>query len=532
MSVNGVSPRPSSSRGGERTWYRASSGPGGLRRYVALVRDHWRLMAVLVTFVVAGALLAVALLPKTYEAEALLTVSPVSSNDTRFDGISVIRETSVPGRDVETLARLVKTNPVARVAADSQGVSGSPEALLGKVSVSPIGGSFLVSVSATASGAEEAAAIANAFAQGTVTVRSAQFREQVENAISNVEGQLNDGAGLPQATRDELSLRLAQLQALRSSNDPSVQLETPATVPGSPSTPPLSIVVAIALVVGLIIAFAGAVAVDTASTRVRAEGQISERFALPVLGRVPKGGRGSPGAAEAYRDLAQSIAVLRREPHRARSLLFTSAGEREDHTSVAIETARTLADAGQRVLLVDSDVRRPRVARTLGLTPVHGPAAVMLGQVALETSTIEVPGVRGRLEVLGDLDPDAAATVVALSPATVSHLMDSAGTWADFVIFDGAPLGTVTDSVPVATSVDDVVIVIQRGETELGSLSRLADLLAQYEVAPRGLCLVGWANRTRPGGAPAPDASSARSRRRPRDTSPVSEEGRPPSRAR
>lgn len=507
-----MSPEGAAPQAYDRGWVREPDNRGGLRRYVNIARDHWRLMVVLLACVVGAAIIAVSVSSKTYQAEAILNVSPVSGNDTRFDGINVIRDSSVPTRDVETLARLVTTIPVAQQAAKEPGVSGSPQGLLGRVSATPIGGSFLVSVQAKGSSADQAAATANAFANGTVAVRSAQFRQQVDTLIRRLNDQISTSAGLPPATRTILDDRLAQLEALRNSNDPTVQLETPATPPASPTSPGLSLVLPIALVVGLLIAFGGAVAVDAAGSRLRTESQLGERFNLPVLARIPRPRRpggavqapaapaGAPSAAaESYRDLAQSIAVLRRDPHRPRSLLFTSAGDGENRTISAIETARTLADAGQRVILVDADLRQPSVARRLGLDAPYGTGSVMMGRVGLDEALVEVPEYRGRLSVLSGADMDGAAAVIAMSPAIVGRLLDDAASRADsdFVIFDAAPLGAVADALPIATTVDDVVIVVKRGRTELSALTRLADVLVRHGVVPRGFCLVGWARRAR-----------------------------------
>lgn len=507
MSPEGAAP-PAYDRG----WVREPDNRGGLRRYVNIARDHWRLMVILVACVMGAAIIAVSVSSKTYQAEAILNVSPVSATDTRFDGINVIRDSSVPTRDVETLARLVKTIPVAQEAAKQPGVSGSPQGLLGRVSATPIGGSFLVSVQAKGSSADQAAATANAFANGTVAVRSAQFRQQVETQIGRLNDQVSTSAGLPDSTRTILNDRLAQLQAMRGSNDPTVQFETPASPPSAPSSPGLSLVLPIALVVGLLIAFGGAVAVDAASSRLRTESQLGERFSLPVLARIPRprhpggaalaaaapGGAPSP-AAESYRDLAQSIAVLRRDPHRPRSLLFTSAGDGEDRTVSAIETARTLADAGQRVILVDADLRQPSISRRLGIDAPYGTGSVMMGRVGLDEALVEIPEYRGRLSVLSGADMDGAAAVIAMSPAIVGRLLDDAASRADsdFVIFDAAPLGAVADALPIATTVDDVVVVVKRGQTELSALTRLASVLVRHSVVPRGFCLVGWARRAR-----------------------------------
>ncbi|MCC6832416.1 MAG: hypothetical protein IT200_13805 [Thermoleophilia bacterium] len=491
MSTSFDSMQAASGRPQARSWVREAEHRGGLSRYVQVTKDHWRLMLILVGLVLGAALLAVAVSSKEYKAEALLSVSPVSTDDPRFEGINVIRVTSVPGRDVETLARLVKTIPVARAAAATDGVGGDPAVLLSRITVSPVGGSFLVSVTASAPTGEEAAALANAFAQGTIAVRSAAFREQVEGRIDAVNAQLSSSA-LGAGTREQLNTRLDQLQALRASDDPSIQLETLATVPESPDAPPLPLIIAIALVVGGIVAFAGAVAVDTASSRVRTEGQLSERFNLPVLARVPKPAAGQAALADAYRDLAQSIAVSRRDPDRPRALLFTSAGDDEGCTTAAVEAARTLADAGQRVLLVDADLRQPTIARGFNLTPRYGTGSVLLGDIPLERAVQDVPGFRGALGVIGGDDPDSAAAAVSLSPAQVTRMVNAATGHADFVIFDGAPLGTVADAAPVANAVDDVVIVVRRGETELSRLNRLTEVLLRYDVAPSGLCLVDW----------------------------------------
>lgn len=501
----------------DRGWVREPDSRGGLRRYLAIARDHWRLIAVIAGLVVVAAVAAVSLSSKTYEAEALLSVSPIATDDPRYEGLNVIRATGVPTRDVETLARLVQTAPVAEQAAQQEGVSGSPSALLGRVSASPIGGSFLVSVTAEAPDAAGAAALANAFAEGTIAVRGAQFRAQVEKVINGLERQLGaTGAALPARTQRAFRDRLAQLETIRRADDPSVLLETRATPPTGPSSPGLALVLPIALVVGLLLGFGGAVAVDAASTRLRTESQLLERFDLPVLARIPRASRrgadGGAPAIEAFRDLAQSVAVLRRDPHHPRSLLFTSAGDGEDRTACAIETSLTLADAGQRVVLVDGDIRQPTIARQMGVATDYGTAAVMMGRATLDEALVEAPGGQGRLAVLSGADLDPAGAAIALSPAAIRQLLDDAAARADFVVFDAAPLGTVADALPIATTVDDVIVVVRKGQTELSALGRLANTLLRHRVVPRGFVLVGWPRRARSRRASPPERPRAEGR--------------------
>ncbi len=185
------------------------------------------------------------------------------------------------------------------------------------------------------------------------------------------------------------------------------------------------------------------------------------------------------------------------------------------------------------MLLIDADLRQPAIHRILGIDAPYGAGSVMMGRVRLEEAAVAVPGVRGTLEVLSGHDPDSVAAAVAMSPASVDALLTAGAAWADFIIFDGAPLGTVSDAVPVATTVDDVIVVVRRGEAELTRLARLADVLVRNDVVPRGLCLVDWPRRSSARRQdPAADAASARRSRPPRRSSGPDTETAPRSRAR
>lgn len=469
-------------------WARGRGAEGGLRRFLTIARERWPVMLALLGLVIAAALLATTLSAKRYESEALLSVSPVSTGDSTFDGTNVIRETGVPGRDVETLARLVTTAPMTKAAAETLGDGWTPGKVLSKVTVSPIGGSFLVSVKAEGASAQQAADVANALAKATVSVRSAQFRDQVAAQITQINSQLANSAALRESAKEQLQTRLGQLEALAGSSDPSLQLSTSATPPAGASSPGLSLVLPIALVVGLFVAFAGALALDTMSTRVRTDSQVEQVFDLPVLARV---GKPSGGEPPAYTDLAHSLAALRRDGSRPLSVLFTSPGDNENRTTASVEAAKSLAEAGQRVLMVETDLRRPSLARRLGITAANGTGAVVLGHTPLSEAAVSVPGFDGALRVLSGADRYASAASIAMSPAMVSGLLSSVRS-ADFVIFDGAPLGTVLDAVPTATSVDGVVIVLRRGVSEVADVKNLSGVLQREGVTPLGLCLTDW----------------------------------------
>src|SRR5947207_511174 len=149
----------------------------GQGRSDGTLSSAWRIarrsMPVILAAVIAGLVAGAAVgmvRQRTYTAEAILAVSPVSQTDTQYRGLSVLRDTGQATGDVETLARLVTTPPVAAEAKRLASEPGDPNALLGRVTATPIGGSTLVSVRARGGSRDEAAKLANGFAQANATV--------------------------------------------------------------------------------------------------------------------------------------------------------------------------------------------------------------------------------------------------------------------------------------------------------------------------------------------------------------------------
>src|SRR4051794_12066618 len=161
-------------------WRRPRVEAGGLQRYLHIIRERrWMIVAtVLATLLAAGAYLALA--TKTYKAEADLLVTPVSDNDTALTGLGLIRESSDPTRDIETGARLVTTRDVADRARGILRTGESGRSLLKRVEAAPIAQSSLVAITAEASSAKRARNLANAFALGAVTQRTAVLHREID----------------------------------------------------------------------------------------------------------------------------------------------------------------------------------------------------------------------------------------------------------------------------------------------------------------------------------------------------------------
>ena len=166
-----------------------------------------------------------------------------------------------------------------------------------------------------------------------------------------------------------------------------------------------------------------------------------------------------------------------------RALVVTSAGPREGKTTVAISLAIALAQSGKRVLLIDTDLRRPRIHRTFGVSSAVGITSVLVGETPLEDAFQEtvVPG----LSVLpcGPIPPNPSEL---LHTARFRELVADASKRFDQVIFDSPPLGAVTDAAIIAPQVDGAIVVMK-----VQSTNRDAASLALRQLRDVGAVIVG-----------------------------------------
>ena len=465
----------------------------GLKRYVETVRERIGLVviAVLVTTIVSIAYVLVA--TKTYDAEADLLVTPVSSDT--LQNLPLLRESSDPTRDVETAARLVTNNDVARRVIAEQHLSDSPEDLLTQVKAEPVAQSDIVAVTASEDSPEKARDIANSFARQAVIERTDQLHRGIDTQIAGLQAQLAGGSS------PTLAGRLSELQALRSGPDPTLSVETAADTPTSPSKPRPALTISGGILAGLVLGLAAAFAAQILDPRLRREEQLRRRYRLPILARVPleqtRGGwpleprKVSAAGLEAYRALRTAVDNPLTRAGGSRTLLVTSSAPSEGKTSTALNLATSLAAAGRRVILIEADLRRPAVADALDIEhPASGVVSVLIESSSLQESLTSAPGGQHNLRLLlADYSGGGIAELFAIPAA--ERLLSDARKLADFVVIDSPPLTKVVDALPFARMCDDVLIVTRLGNTRLDSLGQLAELLEENGIQPVGFAVVG-----------------------------------------
>ncbi len=163
-----------------------------------------------------------------------------------------------------------------------------------------------------------------------------------------------------------------------------------------------------------------------------------------------------------------------------RTLAVTSGSPQEGKTTVAANLAISIAQSGKRVLVVDTDMRRPRLHRAFGLSGRIGLTSILVGDAKIEDAAQEsfVPNVH--VLACGPIPPNPSEL---LHRERFQHFVRDARDSYDFVLFDSPPLGPVTDAAVLAPQVDGVLIVVKAQQTTRDSviavLRQLSDVGAK-----------------------------------------------------
>lgn len=181
--------------------------------------------------------------------------------------------------------------------------------------------------------------------------------------------------------------------------------------------------------------------------------------------------------------------------HRLRSVLVTSALPSEGKTLVATNLAAVCAGTGQKVLLLDGDLRLPSVQRSFGVDPLPGLAGVLTGEVPLEDALV---GVMETLAVCPAGMPPANPAEL-LGSTRLPQLLDDATRLADLVIIDGPPVLPVADAALWAGAADGVILVVTAGRTRAPLVIRALAALQRARARVLGVVL----DRAGPSGADA-----------------------------
>jgi len=274
----------------------------------------------------------------------------------------------------------------------------------------------------------------------------------------------------------------------------------------------------IGALVGAVISFALAVMFEIMDTSIRTIEDVTEYIGLDVIGTIPKMRFGKPKRhhrrqgtyvptveedqidacivtqhdpkspiSEAYRTLRTNyqFATIKQKP---RTVMVTSAVPGEGKTTTAVNMAVTMADCGIRVLLVDTDLRRPNVHRVLKMERGPGLADVLRGEADL-AGVVRRTGVENLWIVSSGRVPPNPSELIGSD--RMAALTEELGRDFGLVVCDAPSILVVTDPVLLATHVDTTVLVVSVNNARRETVQRAHKLLQAAQAHIAGVVLNG-----------------------------------------
>ena len=190
--------------------------------------------------------------------------------------------------------------------------------------------------------------------------------------------------------------------------------------------------------------------------------------------------------AESYRALRTSL-LLSNLGTPPKIIMVTSARPQEGKTTTSINTSIVLAQKGVRVLLIDADLRRPSVHKTLGMGPRSGLSNVLTGSATLEHAITRSPILSNLFILPAGTPPPNPAELLASS--NMRDLLVDLREKYDHIIIDTPPTLSVTDAVVLSQWVDAIILVIRSSKTTKQALRRPRDILMQVNARITGVLL-------------------------------------------
>jgi polysaccharide biosynthesis transport protein len=473
------------------------------RAYLQILRQRkWWVVSITVLGLAAS--LAFSLTAhKQYSATAqLLVQSSVGAS-----AADSTQQEPVTQTDVQTELQLVTSAPVQQ-AVRAQ-LKSTPA-----VSASQVGQTNVIDITAASRVPSRAALVANLYATAFVQYRQAvashslaTAEAQLRSQISSLTKQLSSFHGNTSSAEASALLnqqavlkeQLAQMQVSGATDTSDVVLVTPAQAPVSPSSPKPVQDALLGLAAGLALGLGAAFLRDSLDDRLTSKEATEHAGGAPVLAMTPVitawrrqksmvvsvADPTSP-AAESYRSLRTSLQFARQE-RQVRSMIVTSPGVSEGKTSTLANLGVVFAQAGERVVLVSCDLRRPRIGEFFGLDERVGLTSVLLGERTLEEALLPVPGFE-RLSLLpaGPVPADAAEL---LNKADARDIFTRLKDHFDLVLIDTPPVLPVTDAAILSQYADATLLLVAAGQTRRSDLHRAVEKLDQVGTTILGIVL-------------------------------------------
>jgi non-specific protein-tyrosine kinase len=466
--------------------------------------------------------------PRTYQAFTTLVIgqSLQEANPTNED-LYISRQLA------QTYRELATRQPILRGAADALGLSYTPSRESISAWLEP--GTQLLSIGVLDTDPERARALADAIAEQLILqtpneiaeerARQDFARSQLQNlqeSIQTTEEEIRaeqeelDGANSARAIQqhrdniDALQQKLASYQATYASLMQTMEGRTnyiavfePASTPTRPVGPRVIETVLLAAASGLILAVAGALLIEFLDDTLKTPEDAKRALDLPILGSIARTEGGATPSnlvaahdplslvTEAYRNLRTSVRVSSvDEP--LRTLVVTSPSASEGKTTTLANLGVVMAQAGDRVVLVDTDLRRSTLHKRFDVPNREGLTNALLEDEPVLDGWLRETEIENlRVLTSGPLPPNPSELLGSLK---MRRLIERLKDEADIILFDTPPVLMISDASVLALETDGVLMVADAGRTRRTVARQSLERLRQLGVNVVGVVL----NRVRP----------------------------------
>lgn len=508
-----------------------------LRDYLQVVRRR-KWVIVLAVIVVPAAALAFSLVQSAkYEGSAQVLLSQQDLGSV-LTGTQVNLSSADPAdRQTQTQQQLARVPTVAGRAIRRLHLTTTPKDFLAKTSVSPGINSDTLNFHATDHDPALASRMATAYARAYVAYRLQVETAPIEAARRGLDERLKSAAK-GSALYDGLAEKeqtLQELEALKTSDATVVQSGT-AAIQTAPKT---TRNVVLGLVLGLFLGVGLAFLRESLDTRVRSAESIGDQLGLPLLARLPEPPKklrelnhlamvDDPTGlqAEAFRMFRTNVEFASLG-HDIKTVMVTSGLEREGKSTTMANLAVALARSGQRVVLVDLDLRRPFVDKFFDLAGRAGITNIAVGHLSVEEALVpmELPRVAasnrsighavtssGQIKILANgsrngngiyaKDGSGSLSVLPTGPippdpgefvgtAQLTSILEQLRGLADVVLIDAPPLFHVSDGLTLSAKIDAVIVVTRMEVIRKPMLAELRRLLETMPARKLGFVVTG-----------------------------------------
>jgi capsular exopolysaccharide synthesis family protein len=480
-----------------------------LERVIGVLRRRALLIVLCVVGLAVVAYGISKLQTKQYTASASLLFKDAGYAEDLF-GTSSVTTGADPAREAATNQWLVGLKIVGKLTAEKL-TDLTPAEVSEMVSVSPASGEAdAVDVTVTSSDPKQAQLVANAFARRFISFRAGTEREKILQAKKLAEKSFE---GLSESQKSgprgqALSRGAEKLGILASLQTGNAELVQPAELPTKATSPKPSRNAILGAVVGLLIGLGLAFLLERLNHRLRNPEEAREAFELPVIGAIPDSkaivasneGSAAPELPfmenEAFRMIRAQLRYFSVD-REMRSLLITSHFAEVGKSTVAWNLGRVAATSS-KVVIVESDLRNPTLARQHGLIPTPGLAELLTHQVDLEQAIQS----KKLASANGSTDSERAVDVIVsgspppnpaelLESQTMKEVLAQLAERYELVVIDTAPVGVVADSYPLMSHVDGVIIVARMEKTTHDSAVQVRERLARLDAPVLGVVANG-----------------------------------------